>query len=126
MSLTETLAVLASVATAVERLTIFAKPFFLKTKIFLFRKNFTECTKIEKIFITIILGILLCIALQFSIDIPSVNEPAIVGQILAGLISSFGSNTLHTILAVLTSIKEQHEARTSIMRYSASKQYPDQ
>ena len=113
MSFTDLLGVIASVAVAVERATEVLKPFYLKAKNKLFKKDFGECTKAEKNMITIILGTLICIIAEVGVDIPGVNEASIIQKILAGLIASFGSNVLHTILSILTGIKDTTEARAA-------------
>lgn len=111
MSFLDSLSTVASVAAAVERLTELIKPSYLKIKNKIMKKDFTECTKAEKIVCTMLLGVLICILYKIGIDIPGANEPVIVQQLLAGLISSFGSNFLHILLSILTGIKDTTESR---------------
>lgn len=113
MNYTDLLSAIASVAVAVERATEVLKPVYLKAKNQIFKKELTECTRTEKYIMTIILGTLFCILIQVGVDIPGINEPMIIQEILAGLISSFGSNMLHIILSILTGIKDTTEARAS-------------
>ncbi len=111
MSFVESLAIVASAAAAAERITELVKPIYLKIKNRIMKSDFKECTKAEKIILTVFLGTLICLMLQIGIDIPAVDEPAIVQQLFAGLISSVGSNFLHLILTILTGIKDIQESR---------------
>lgn len=111
MSFTDLLSVTASVAVAVERATEVLKPVYLKIKNKVFKKDQTECTKEEKNILSIILGVLICIIMHIGVDIPGINETSVIQQILAGLISSFGSNVLHVALSILTGVKDTTEAR---------------
>ena len=111
MNIKELTGILVSIAAAVERTTEIIKPIYIKVKSILLKMEFTECTNLEKKIISIIISIIFCIFLKVYIDIPGVNEPVIVQPILAGLVSSLGSNVLHTLLTILTGIKDGTEAR---------------
>jgi len=111
MDFTGLLSVLIAVSASVERIAEVIKPLYLKTKNKLLKTDLTECTKVEKTIMSIVLGIFICLITNVGVDIPQVNETTVIQQILAGLISSFGSNILHTALSILTSIKNNSEAR---------------
>lgn len=113
MSFTDILSVIASIAVAVERTTEIVKPVYVKTKNRIFKKDLMECTRAEKNIISIILGILFCMLTKVGVDIPGIDESKTIQEILAGLISSFGSNILHTLLSILTGIKDVKEARAA-------------
>jgi hypothetical protein len=110
MSFVEMLGVLSSISVGIERVTEVIKPIYLEIKNEILKKDFAECSRLEKRIITIIIGIITCIFTRIGIDIPGVNEPLIVQAILAGFISSFGSNVLHTLLTILTGFKDATEA----------------
>ena len=111
MSFVESLAIVASAAAAAERVTELIKPIYLKIKNSILKSDFKECTKAEKIILTIFLGTLICITLQIGIDIPIIEEPPLVQQLFAGLLSSVGSNFLHLLLSILTVVKDTQESR---------------
>lgn len=116
MDITSLLGVVASVAVAVERATELTKPVYLKLKSKVLKKDLQECTRVEKSFMSMLLGSAICLLTQIGVDIPGVNETSPVREILAGLLSSFGSNVLHTVLSILTGIKDSTEANTARKR----------
>jgi hypothetical protein len=103
------LIILLAVAGAIERLVEVIKPVYLQVKNAITKAGFQECTKSEKIVMSILLGPALCIITQIGIDIPRVNESAIIQYILAGLLASMGSNILHTVLSILLAFKDAAE-----------------
>lgn len=109
MSFKDTFTIIASIAVIVERVTEIFKPIYLKIKNGFMKTEQTECTKLEKTIITIIISPIVCLLMQFGIDIPILDEPLAVQQILAGMIASFGSNVLHITLSILTGIKDTTE-----------------
>lgn len=113
MSFIDMLGVTASVAVAVERTSEIIKPIYLKIKNCILKTEFIECSSTEKSIMSIILGILICILTHVRVDIPGINEASLLQEILAGLISSLGSNVLHNILSILTAIKNTTEARAA-------------
>jgi hypothetical protein len=116
MDITDILNQTASIAIIVERITEILKPAYLSIKNKIFKKAQSECTKPEKITITIILSIILCISLGIGVDIPGITKTSLMQEILAGLISSFGSNILHIVLTILTGLKDTVESRNARMR----------
>jgi LytS/YehU family sensor histidine kinase len=116
MNITDMLNLTASVAVIVERITEILKPAYLAAKNKIFKKVQSECTKPEKITITIILSIFICISMGIGVDIPGITKTRFLQEILAGLISSFGSNLLHIILTILTGMKDTIEASNIRMR----------
>jgi|GEM_PF-2268131 len=111
MSFTDFIYSVSAVSIAAERATEVFKPIYLRLKNKLFKTNAHKCSKPEKIFMSMIFGVLIAIAVQVRIDIPSVNETIVEQEIFAGLISSFGSNVLHIVLSILTGVKDSREAR---------------
>ncbi|HEX2947600.1 MAG TPA: hypothetical protein VHT96_16805 [Clostridia bacterium] len=111
MSFIDSLYAVTAVSVAAERATEVFKPIYLRFKNKLFKTNAVECTKPEKVFMSMIFGVLISIAVGIGIDIPLVNETVIEQEIFAGLISSFGSNVLHIVLSILTGVKDSRETR---------------
>lgn len=111
MSFTDFLYSVSAVSVAAERATEIFKPIFLILRNKLLKTNAPECSKPEKVFISMIFGVLIAIAVQVGIDIPAVNETPVEQQVFAGLVSSFGSNILHMVLSILTGVKDSREAR---------------
>ncbi len=113
MSFTDFLYSVSALSVAAERATEVFKPIFLSVKNKIFKTNAPECSKPEKVFISMIFGVLIAIAVQVGIDIPAVNETPVEQQVFAGLVSSFGSNILHMMLSILTGVKDSREARNA-------------
>lgn len=106
------LSVLLGISVAVERAIEIVKPLYLQIKVALFRKEYTECSKVEKEVMSILIGPVVCIIAQVGIDLPGVNESAVLQQVLAGLITSLGSNVLHAVLNIIIAIKDAAETKT--------------
>jgi hypothetical protein len=111
MSITDFLYSVSAVSVAAERATEVFKPIFLGLRNKIFKTNAPECSKPEKVFMSMIFGVLIAMAVQVGIDIPSVTETPVEQQVFAGLVSSFGSNILHIVLSILTGVKDTREAR---------------
>ncbi len=120
MSIVDSLSIIAAVAAAVERIIEIIKPIYLKLRNRIMKTDLSECTKAEKIMLSIFMGITICIILQIGIDLPAVNEPAFVQQLLAGLLSSLGSNLLHILLSILTGLKNVTESHISYRRSNSA------
>jgi len=103
-------AILLAVAVGLERLIEVVKPLYLQIKNKISKVQYEECSKAEKIIMSIILGPVLCILAQIGIDVPYVNEGALIQYILAGLLASLGSNVLHVVLSIIVAIKDAAEA----------------
>lgn len=101
--------VILAAAVAVERAAEVIKPFYLKIKNRFTKVKYTECSKLEKEIMSILLGPAICIAAQVGVDLPSIGESAVLGQVLAGLAASLGSNFLHTVLSIALAIKNGAE-----------------
>lgn len=115
MNITDLLNQTVSVAVIVERVTEILKPVYLKAKNKIFKKEYTECSKTEKITLTILFSVFICISLGIRIEIPGITKTILFQEILAGLISSFGSNILHMLLTILTGLKNTVETRNARM-----------
>lgn len=109
MDITTLLGIIVAAAIALERLVEVIKPFYLQIKKYIMGKTYSECTETEKKVMTIILGPIMCIVGQIGIDVPSVNEAALIQYILAGLVASLGSNVLHALLSIILAIKNNAE-----------------
>jgi hypothetical protein len=107
--LTAILATLLAVSIGLERLIVFIQPFYLKIKGYITGKVYTECTAVEKRNMAILLGPATCILTQIGIDLPQVNEPAIIQYILAGLVASLGSGTLHSVYSIVVAFQKNLE-----------------
>lgn len=109
MYFVDLLPVLLAAAVALERLIEIIKPLCLKIKNVFTKVEYQECGKTEKIIMSILLGPVLCILAQIGIDVPKVNEAAVIQYILAGLIISLGSNFLHVLLSIIVAVKDAAE-----------------
>lgn len=109
MNLLTMLTIVLAVAIAVERVVEIIKPLYLNIKNVFAKNIYTDCSKTEKIIMTILLGPVMCTIAKIGIDIPSVNEAAAIQYILAGLLASMGSNYLHTLLSIIIAIKNGAE-----------------
>ena len=109
MDLASLLGVLLAVSIGLERLVEFIKPFYLQLKTAVTGKKYPECTPAEKRNMAILLGPVLCILAQIGIDLPQVNEAAIIQYILAGLVASLGSGTLHALYSIVVAIQKNAE-----------------
>jgi len=98
------LANVLAVAIAVERLVEVIKPFYLKAKNAFLKHNDEECTKTEKIIMTVLVGPFICIVGGVGINISGVS--AVGQQVLCGLIASIGSNVIHTLLNIVVAFKD--------------------
>jgi hypothetical protein len=101
-----------AVAVATERLTEEVKAFYLKIKNFFAKKADAECTKTEKVVITQLIGIALCIlAGSFGVKevSPITGVNPIIQQVFIGLLASYGSNILHSILKLILAAKDAAE-----------------
>lgn len=103
------LAVLMTMATALERTIEFIKPLYIWVKNKVTKANYQDCSKTEKIVMSIVLGPLLCLAAGVGIDIPKVDEAPFFQYLLAGLTSSLGSNFLHSTLSIAVALKDAAE-----------------
>lgn len=109
MDMVTLLGVLLAVSIALERLIVFIQPFYLQIKTVILGKTYTECTAAEKRNMAILLGPVLCILAQIGIDLPQINEAAIIQYILAGLVASLGSGTLHALYNIVVAIQKNAE-----------------
>lgn len=116
MNITDILGQTASVAVAVERITEILKPAYLIVKKRALKKEQSECTKVEKNTLILLLSIFICIIMHIKIDIPGITESGSIQEILAGLVSSFGSSILHTLVTILSGVKNTIESRTERIR----------
>jgi hypothetical protein len=110
MDLITILIILLTVAIGIERVLEIIKPLYLEIKNYFGKMKFSECSKMEKIIMSILIGPSMCIISQIGIDIPSVNEAALIQYILAGLIASMGSNFIHTLLSIAVALKDGAES----------------
>lgn len=108
MDIITILTIVLAVAVATERVVEIIKPLYLSIKKH-FCKLADECTKTEKIIMSVLTGPMLCIIGGIGIDIPGIAEPAIVQAILTGLFASIGSNAIHTILSLVVAFKDAAE-----------------
>lgn len=99
--------IILSVAVATERLTEVVKPLYLKVKNTITKKQDAECNKTEKTMMAIAIGVVL--ALISSVNLGITGMPIILQQIMIGLLASFGSGFIHTIINIVIAFKEQAE-----------------
>jgi hypothetical protein len=109
MSIIDLFTVISAAAVTSERVVEIFKPVYLKFKNKAMKARLKDCTKLEKITMSMFFSILICILAQIGIDIPVINESHIVQQIFAGLVASYGSNVLHILLSILTIVKNNRE-----------------
>ena len=109
MNIETVLTIILAVAIAVERLVEVVKPLYLRVKNTILKREYRECTKTEKIIMTVLIGPVLCIISGIGIDIPGITEPVIVQAILTGLFASIGSNVIHTLLGLVVAFKDAAE-----------------
>lgn len=109
MDIVTVLTVILAVAIATERLVEVVKPLYLKLKNRFAKTVFIECTKTEKIIMSVLIGPALCIVSGIGIDIPGIAEPVIVQAILTGLFASIGSNVIHALLGLVVAFKDAAE-----------------
>jgi Na+-translocating ferredoxin:NAD+ oxidoreductase RnfA subunit len=102
------LALILAVAIAIERIVEIIKPVYLKAKNAVLKKQYPECTRTEKIIMSVITGPAICLALGLTADVPGI--PAAAQSILLGLIASVGSNVIHTLISTITAIKDATES----------------
>ena len=121
MDIITVLTIILAVAIAVERVAGGIKPLYLQVKNTFAKRKYLECSKVEKEVLTILLGPVMCIIAQIGIDIPQVNEAAVIQYILAGLVASLGSNTLHALLNIVLAVKNNAEGIEGINPRSISK-----
>lgn len=100
-------AIVLAVAIAVERLVEVVKPLYLRVKNTILKREYRECTKTEKIIMTVLIGPVLCIIGGIGLDIAGI--PVAASQILCGLVASIGSNVIHTILNLIIAFKDAAE-----------------
>ena len=103
------LGIICAVSVALERLVELIKPFYLQIKEYALGKPQDECSSTEKKVMAILLGPVICVIAQIGIDIPGVNEAAVIQYFLAGLVASLGSNVLHALLNIVLAIKNNAE-----------------
>ena len=101
------LIIVLAVAIATERVVEVIKPLYLKAKNFFTKKDYAECDKTEKIFMSVLTGPVICVALGIGINIPGI--PIIAQSILLGLFASIGSNAVHLIMTTLSALKDATE-----------------
>jgi hypothetical protein len=104
------LGILLAVSIALERLIVFIQPFYLRIKGYIMAKVYKECTAVEKRNMAIILGPVLCVLTQIGIDLPKMNEAAWIQYMLAGLVASLGSGTLHAVYNIVVAIQKNAES----------------
>jgi hypothetical protein len=102
------LTIVLAVAIATERFVEVVKSIYLKIKNHF--GSFEECTKAEKIIMSVLVGPALCIVSGIGIDIPGIAEPVIVQAIFTGLFASIGSNVIHTLLGLVVAFKDAAES----------------
>ncbi|MEN6313269.1 MAG: hypothetical protein ABFD25_03355 [Clostridiaceae bacterium] len=107
MNIESVLTLVLAVAIAIERLVEVIKPLYLKIKNYF--GKYIECSKTEKIIMSVLVGPTLCIISGIGIDIPGIAEPVIVRAILTGLFASIGSNVIHTLLSLVVAFKDAAE-----------------
>lgn len=101
------LAIALAVAIAIERAVEVVKPLYLKTKNFILKKAYAECTKTEKIIMSVLAGPAICYSLGLTANIPYI--PDVAQPIALGIFASVGSNIIHTIISALTALKDATE-----------------
>jgi len=107
--ITIALTAITTIAVVVERTTQLIKPIYMKIKNKIMIKQVEELSAMEKETISIVVGILLC--LLSNTGVPLSNQTEYINCIIAGLISSLGSNVLHSIIAMLTITKTNMEIK---------------
>lgn len=101
------LSIVLAVAIATERVVEIIKPLYLRAKNVILKRNDEECTKTEKIIMSVLTGPAICLILGMTADIPEI--PTVVQSILLGLFASVGSNVIHTIISTITALKDATE-----------------
>lgn len=101
------LTLVLAVAIAIERLVEVVKPLYLKIKNYITKRDDGECTKTEKIIISIATGVILCLIGGIGLDIS--NVPVAIARILCGLAASLGSNAIHALLNLIVAFKDAAE-----------------
>ncbi len=104
------LGILLAVSIALERLIVFIQPFYLQIKSIILGRVYKECSSAEKRNMAILLGPVLCILARIGIDLPQINEAAIIQYMLAGLVASLGSGTLHALYSIVVAIQKNAES----------------
>jgi hypothetical protein len=107
MSIETVLTVVLAVAIAVERVVEIIKPLYLRAKNTIVKKEYLECTKTEKIIMSVLVGPAICLTLGLTVSAPEM--PAVIQSILLGLFASIGSNVIHTIISTITALKDATE-----------------
>ena len=105
-----TLTTLTTLGVVVERITQVTKPIYMKVKNNMFKTDGKELEPIEKECISIIVGIGLCLISNTGIQLSNVNQ--YIQCILAGVISSLGSNILHSVISMLQIIKTNMDSKS--------------
>lgn len=105
MNIESVLTLVLAAAIATERLVEVIKPLYLKVKNYF--GKYIECSKTEKIIMSVLAGPILCIIAGIGIDIPGVST--LVQAILTGLFASIGSNVIHTLLSLVVAFKDAAE-----------------
>jgi len=62
--------------------------------------------------LTLAVSILFCLITETSFDV-GMTIPAVAQQIIAGILVSFGSDALHSLLTFVKSVKNTQEAKTA-------------
>jgi hypothetical protein len=109
MDIVALLGTILAVSIGLERLVEFIKPFYLQIKSAIIGKKYSECTAAEKRNMAILLGPVLCIMARIGIDLPQINEAAVIQYLLAGLVASLGSSTLHALYNIVLAIQKNAE-----------------
>lgn len=107
MDIQAILMVVLAVAVAVERTAEIVKPLYLNLKNKLGIARYTECTKTEKVIITVLLGPIMCVVGGLNLGIT--EPPLLIQSVLMGLIASLGSNTIHALLSTVVAVKDAAE-----------------
>ena len=101
------LTLVLAAAVAIERVVEVIKPLYLKVKRLFTKRDDIECTKTEKIVISVFAGPILCIVGGVKFDIPELS--VIAQQVLIGLFASIGSNAIHALLSIVLAFKNGAE-----------------
>jgi hypothetical protein len=109
-SLSAQIALLLVLSGTVERLTEYVK-------LIITAKYKQEIPAWLKQVLVLVVSIAFCVlsSTQFNVGLAI---PTVANQIIAGILVSFGSDTLHALLNVIKSIKDTNEAKTSVTNSS--------
>lgn len=104
------LTLLLASAIVVERVSEVIKPIYLNLKELFYKQKFLECTPKEKVIISILVGCIVCIVgkigLGISPDMLNINFQ----YVFTGLMTSLGSNIIHSLLSIVIALKNGAES----------------